>query len=333
MREASLKGFAVLLSLLAIPETGIADDEITALRKQAQSLYFSGDYQGALDSYRQLYEQENTYVYLYNIGTCEVQLKRRGLALDAWEAYLKEADAQDELREEDRRNVQIARKNVKKLKKKIGYLNISGEVNDAVFINGVYRAALPLAHELRVGEGVVSIEIKRGTQTLYQETVHVKSGESTIIESPDTIVQKSSDANFDNTAVPGSASLPPSSVVPYAPSNNLRPAKRIPMWISFGIGGAAGLIAVILGSVSLSKKNSFVDDCRDGDCTADREDERTVVNNLSRATDILLVASAISVATVILLFWRDRRQKRETIQNSGPHAHFFKDGYILTGSF
>ena len=364
MKYSVFKMFFLIATLSAIPGPGYASDApektddnaesevpketVDALREIAKSLFNNGDYHSALDAFRELFDIEGWYIDLKNIGKCAYLLNHCGLAVDYLERYRKAASNQKSLSVDDEANLEEAGEMIAECEQKIGYLEIHGQANDGVFIHNAYRTSLrqtdrlqgKIRVKLRVNEGEVPVEIKRDEQVVYDAVLNIVAGESTTIRIDEQNAGKSHEEALPKETPPAEAPALPEQMKNSFSQNMFHSASpappsrwRVPMWVSYGIGGATGIAAVVTGGMALSKKNKFMDDCEDDSCTEAKSDDRTTVNRLALTTDVLLAATAVAAITGTVFYFLDRRHKKETAKNPGPNAFILKDGYLVGGSF
>jgi hypothetical protein len=109
MRWASL----LVLLVLFLPAAGLAttsaahaqtdassDAEARRLYGEARSAFEAGEFDAAVRSFRRAYLLSPRYALLYNIGQAELRAGHDALALEAFEAFLRQAPADDEHRGE-----------------------------------------------------------------------------------------------------------------------------------------------------------------------------------------------------------------------------------------
>jgi hypothetical protein len=196
----------------------------------------------------------------------------------------------------------------------VGTLEVDGKDGDIVEVNGVVRASLPAVTGIRAAMGKTRVRVSRGEDVVYDDTLDIPGGKIVHINVVDS---------FEDPAVSGPKSHPQAeeSVEPGVAQEDTASAKAAPekkkrlwTWVAFGVGGAAGIAGAALGGVALAKKNDFISDCGEGDCTEAREGDQDSVNNLAVAADVMYGVAAVGVMTGLILFFLEPRfgKKRET---------------------
>ena len=108
-------------------------------------------YESAVNAFRRAYALNPAWKLLYNIGQCEVALKRYGLAVDVFEQYLFEGGD----------NMSAARRDevlseLDRLRKMTGTVLFNGPDGIDVIVDGVHRGVTPITAGVLVAAGGVA---------------------------------------------------------------------------------------------------------------------------------------------------------------------------------
>jgi hypothetical protein len=89
--------------------------------------------------------------------------------------------------------------------------------------------------------------------------------------------------------------------------------KRIWTWVSYGIGGATGIAAIVTGTKAVSLRRDVEDNCVNNICPADQKADIDTSDSLRVATYILIGVTAASVIAGTILFFVEGKHKSEPI--------------------
>ncbi|MBW2278056.1 MAG: PEGA domain-containing protein [Deltaproteobacteria bacterium] len=277
---------------------------------QGVLLYEEGRFDQAAVAFRRAYELKPSYKLLWNVAQVENELGNYSAALNAYTKYL--ADGGDEVSDERR---QMVEKQLERLRFRVGELTIKCPVKGAtVYINGKDRGTTPLDAPLYVNVGEHEIEVTKQGKRLHREVLAVAGRQKVTVdvevageELPPTPVEPETE--------------PEPEPEPEEPEEPSPTGPRIWTWVALGVGVAAGVTGGILGGKALSRKNSFMDECGDGQCVKSpdcgsgwllitgideptgREDDRDRIKTMSLTADILYGVAAAGVATGVVLFF------------------------------
>ena len=329
----------LMLAPMMMSQSAMAKDnnsDATKAFEEGSRLFSNGEYEAAAIQFRKANELRESWKLQYNIGQCEAASKHYGLALDAFERYL--SGGGDDI-SADRQKYVLDE--ISRLRKMVGYLVIDGEKGDEVFVNSVLRTTLPQKSKLRVGMGEVHVQVKRGTDIVYDNTIDVPGGEDSRIKVASDTPAEAAVAAAEPLATPEQGELENDEAVvePEAPDAQVaempskKRVKRRWTWVALGAGGASGIAAAIVGSVALSKRNAFIDDCEDGSCTRSKSQDRTKINNLALTTDILFSVAGAAVVTGVILFFLEPRFGKDRNDPDSLQIGLLKDGQLISGRF
>jgi hypothetical protein len=294
-------------------EAAEGQDEAKVLFKEGVEHFKNESFEEAVVAFRKANELHPTWRIWYNVGQCEATLKRYGLALEAFEAYI--ALGGDEI-PKDRQSEVI--EEIARLRSIVVLLEISGNAGDEVILNGHPRGILPKASRVRVSMGTVQVQINREGETIINK-VFQSSGGDTIAIDVDQLISEPEPAEGDASA-------------------DEKP-RRLWTWVAFGVGGAAAIGGGIVGGVGLSKANDITDKCENfgtdkNTCPADQEKEKDKARTMGYVTDALIgVAVAGIVAGTILYFVEPKRAKKEKQVALVPTVSANGAGLVIQGRF
>jgi hypothetical protein len=109
--------------------------------------------------------------------------------------------------------------------------------------------------------------------------------------------------------------------------------RRVWTWVAFGVGGAAGVGAIITGSMALSKESDVRDKCSGGECPASLSGDFDSVEKLALTTDVLIGVAAAGVVAGTLLFFFEPDSESDVEVGIAPAAGAKSAGLLLTGRF
>lgn len=235
--------FCVLgtLIVLAIPALApAAEESVQTLLDRGNDLRRKGDHAKALDAFQRAHDLKPSAKTLAQIGLVLHDLKRW---LEA-EARLTEA-----LGSKDpwiRRNKEPLEATLKAVRGHIGELVVQGPVAARVIIDGKPAGDLPLNSPIKVGAGVVKVEVLSSGTLPFEKSARISPGQLTVVDATPARVQQ-----VQATVPTGEASREPvvgvdQAVTDAAPSHP-RGGK-----IAGGALVAAGVAAIVSGVVWLA---------------------------------------------------------------------------------
>ena len=253
------------------------DDTARALFEQGVTLLGENRFDEALELFIQSYNLERQPVVLLNIGMCQKVLGELLAAHETLTRYLDEAgsSARGELADS-------ARQALAEIEAATGTLALQVDPPEAsVLIDGAPVGSAPTTLPLRLLPGRHDVEVRAEGRMDYRQTVEVGAGEAV------RLIARLLPAGEE----------PPVAVAPLpedGPSG-----VEIGAWIGVGVAAAAGLGAVITGSLGLVARDDFV---AGGATDATLRDD---VVTLGFTTDALIGVAAAGAATALILFLVD----------------------------
>jgi hypothetical protein len=251
--------------------------------KQGVKFFEAGQFDEAVESFREAYELQPAWKLLYNIGQGEAAAKRHGLALESFAQYLSEGgDALTPKRREE------VLSEVKRLRDMAGSLEIEAPDGAEVHVDGKPRGTTPLPGRIRVSAGVDhEVVLILGDDILLSKVVRVGGGESQLVtttpEAP--------------TVAPVPGIPPPAGKQDDGPSPVATTG-----WVVAGVGAAVLVAGGVTGGVALSKNKDIEDNCPGGDCEPAYHDDVDSRDALATTSTVLIgVGAAAVVAGVLML--------------------------------
>ncbi|MCP4197613.1 MAG: hypothetical protein GY762_10740 [Proteobacteria bacterium] len=295
-------GLVVLIafSVFIISESATAKrkgppDKAKVEFRKGNKLYKNKKYRKALQAYRRAYEIKPRWRYLYRIGRSEAALDRPILALTAFEEYL--ARGKDKIPKKRRKTT---RQKLKKLRLKIGKLEIQAPEGATVFLDGKEVGTTPIIKPLQVRankDHLVAVELDG--KILPKQTFSVGGTETVTLQ-------------FEK---PVEEPLPVAKAEASGREIKKLPPLEIAGWATLA-GGAALLIAgTVTGAMALSLNKDLKDDCRNG-CPG-RGDDIDKRDNLAMSTNFLLAfgaAAAVAGSVIIIVAYADKERKAKAAQ-------------------
>lgn len=277
---------------------------------QGLLLYEEGKYDQAAVAFRRAYELKPSYKLLWNVAQVENELGNYSAALKAYSDYL--ADGGDEVPEERRQQVQAQ---IDRLRLRVGQLTIQCATDDAtIYIDGKDRGTTPAPDAIYVDVGEHEVEIIKQGERLHREVVAVAGRQQVTVQ-----VHTAGEEPLPPPVEPMPEPEPVVDEAEVEPPPATGP--RIWTWVALGVGVAAGVTGGVLGGKALNRKNSFMDECGDGQCVKSpdcgdgwllitdvetptcREDDRGKIKTLALTADILYGVAAAGVAAGVVLFF------------------------------
>lgn len=302
-----------MLSGISQSRVAAADDSMDAALasfNEGVSLFNSGKFQAAADTFRKAYDLKPSWKLLFNIGQSEAAARRYGLALEAFEQFLSEGG--DEITE-DRRDEVLSE--VVRLRKMVGYLKVEAPEGTVVFVDNLKRATAPVNTLLPISAGV-SHEVRgeRDGAKFFTESFKVIGGQTMQVDMNDT----------SNTTVSTVGEMPVDGETTdgttqggHATGETAGQQKRFPFfpvgWALSGTGAATAVAGGVIGGIALSKNNAAADQCQDLGCpdrTDDAEKYQTMANV---ATALIAVGGTILASGIALLIVGKLQKNKETL--------------------
>jgi len=301
---------ALLSALLLSPAPGgLRAGEDVAMEAYARGVahFEKREYREAADAFREAYTLKPTWKVLYNVGQAEAAAKRYGLALEAFEAYLAQGgdDVPDVRREE-------LLEELERLRKMVGTVEITAPDGAQVFVDGVARGAAPLLGKLPVSASVehrawVVVDGERSPERAFKvmgsDSISITLGAAAEGPAAPAVVVEGPDVAADEGARP-----PEQEPAADGGPSGLRTGG----WVMVGVGGAMLIAGAVTGALALNLDDELYNDCPDGHCTSDRQEDIDRLGALSAVTDVMLFAGGAVAATGAVLLIVDAARGKES---------------------
>jgi hypothetical protein len=297
---------ALAVSLFVVTAHADEKDEALSRWKRGLELYEEQDFPNALIEFRKAYSLAPSYKVLFNIGQVCFQLTDYACALNSFQQYLK--DGGNNISTDRRKEVE---RDLEKLRTRVGSLEIVTNVAGAdVLIDDVVVGKSPLAASIVVSAGRRKITVMKEGNGSETRIVEVAGTDSLRVEV--------------KLAVP----TPP----PPKPEPPMVTPSKWTTLSFIGIGGA-GVLAIaggVTGILAIRASNDLEAQRFVGNEPPPSFDDKSrKVSNLSLATDVLLGAAAVTLATTLTLtLIRSPKPERATVSLGVMPA-----GIVMAGAF
>ncbi len=246
--------------------------------------YEKGNYREAAEAFEQAHRLSPHSAVLFNAARAWWKMGESERAADNYAAAI----ARGELTSEQTLRARSALSN---LRKKLGWIIVSGPSDAIVSIGHLHESSLPLTAHLTPGEHVLSVQHEGQT---WEQIVTVQA------DAPLSVIAKK-----DRPAPARSAPPPPEE--PVRTSNS----QRNWGWFAVGMGGAFGAGSVVTGALTLRARDRF-DQLNDGSPqnVSAAEAERREAKNLRSVTNVLAFTGGALALTGLTLVLTAPRPKR-----------------------
>ncbi len=261
-----------------------------------------------------------TWKINYNIGQCEAALKRYGLAIEAFEAYLSEGG--DNITTE-RHDAVI--KELEKLRKMVGIVDVKGPEGLDVFVDGVFRGTTPTEPGIFVSAGAKHVfTVQRDGEEIFRRENIVRGGLHLTLRIEDEPPDDSDGNAVVPVAEPDEPENPSAPIVePEEQPDGLKPTA---FWVGAGTTMALGISAMAMEFAIGSR----IDSIRAGD-----DSLRSGTQDMQKVNYVLIgFTGAALVTTSVLAIMTDfeAEDERDDVALSG-WTQGDGGGLILTGRF
>ncbi len=329
---------AALVFLLA-PEVAIGDDLNEDARiqfEQGKTFFNEGKYEQAAIALERANELRPGHKILYYLGMAESENGNYVRALEAYDRYMEEAEGKD-----SPEKIEEVQAEIKRLNAMVGAIIINcNTANAKVKVDKETRGTTPLKGPIIVNVGRHEIVVKKGQEELLQEVVRVAGGQEIVLQ---VEAEAQSPKPPGDTTTPAAKEAekntpPESKEAPDKKKWKQRKSPRIWTWVTFGMGGAAAIGAVVTGALALKKDNEVWDQCGDDTCFSYQydgnfEDDSNKVDTLALTTDILIGVGAAFIVTGTLLYFFEPDYAKESAVTAHPTVLQQGAGLTVTGRF
>ncbi len=268
-----------------------------------------------------LYPTKNGY---FNLANCYLALQRYQEALETINKL--KIEFYQELDKGWQKEIAKLELKLEKSAVKLAiHVNVDGAT---IQVDGEPRGESPLEEPLLVGPGEHQIQV---FAKLYQDetrTVILEPGGEQPLAVSFTLVRAiEADAQIggtDNKFAQDEAS-----------SHKEPEKRRIWTWVAYGVGGAAGIAAIVTGGINVRNTNWLKERCPDNTCGASYRDKVDSTKNLGTATNVLIAASATTLMLGTILFFAEGTQDEEDYKmvRVAPVVSPAGIGAAVSGSF
>jgi hypothetical protein len=298
-------------------------DDVDFLARRAAERCRRGEYERALELFRQALDHGRTARALGEMGACELRVARwadaeahlrdaLALAEDPW-LHRHRADAAGWLAE--------ARSHVARLQLLGGPAGAEVRVADAVV------ATLPMAEPIVVTPGLVQIEVRAAGHRPWRRSVDVPGGgvtqEAVALERE---LPAASAAPAPGPVLCGAGAVMRGGMC-YAtddgPSVRRGPRPwQVASWIGAGVAGVAGVTALVLGASGAGDESAYLQRCGGAavpaSCVRDRADTQAALDGRAGVVNGLAVAAGVGLALAVTALVVDRSGPRVGRVAFGP---------------
>jgi hypothetical protein len=319
---------AFLTAALLVASAGPAlaqspDDEAREHFDRGIELYEQGRFEQAAVAFERAYELKPSFRILYNIGQVENELGHFAAALEAYRGYIEHGG--DEVPRERGFKVQAE---IERLMTLVGQIAFEGAKKGAiVLIDREERGRIPLAGPIPVDLGKHEVALESEGKKIYERVIKVAGGETVVVEVESDSVDII-DRPWDDPDHPDAPDDPGDD--PGAPADE---PERVWTWVAFSVGGAAGVGAIVTGSLALKKEADIRDRCIDGLCDSSMSGDFDSVERLALTTDVLIGVFAAGALAGTLLYFLEPGDEVEAEVAVAPAVGADGAGLLLTGRF
>jgi hypothetical protein len=311
---AFLSATLLSMAICATAEAEGAEEEARKHFDRGIELYEQGRFDQAAVAFERAYEIKPSYRILYNIGQVENELGHYAAALQAYRGYILQGSGDVPPEREAKVKAEIER-----LTTLVGQITVEGAKTGAiVLVDKEERGRVPLDGPIPVDLGKHEVTIELEGEKVHERVVKVAGGETVVV----TVESGGMDIIDQPWDQPGK---------PEQPEDD--EPRRVWTWVAFGVGGAAGVGAIITGSLALKKEGDVRDKCTDGQCPASLSGDFDTVERLALTTDVLIGVAAAGIVAGTLLFFLEPGDEGEAEVAVAPAAGVDGAGLVLTGRF
>jgi tetratricopeptide (TPR) repeat protein len=301
---------------LALLAAGAASQ---TLRQRAEAVlrsgnqhYDRGDFERALESYREAQELFPSYKIDYNIGVALQALKRPIEALTHFRRFLGQARGRAEAAK-----IEQCKRRIARLRDEVCGIRLTGAPPGAdVHVDGKPAGLTPLPDEVYLMPGSHSVEVTAAGYLPFEQSLPLDAGDHPTV----TVRLRTRQA-----VAPRAALVPP------PPARE--PRRRVWSWVLTGAAAAALGVAV---TFSVLAKNAYDDYLTAPDLSRDEYySRRSSIEHKELAANISYgVAGALAVGAVVLFFVEPRLgESRPPARGRGALRLQLGQGVSLAGSF
>jgi hypothetical protein len=296
--------------------------------RRGVALYKERDFVAALVEFRRAYELSPNYRVLYDIGQSLFQLQRYADAIPVFESYLTQGGAQ--ISAVRRASVEG---DLRTLRSRVGHVEVTVNVDGAeVRVDDQTVGTSPLPKPVLVSVGSRRITVAKAGRVSLEKFVDVSAGDQA------SVSFVFPDAPSAPVAQVPETSLPPQKApeeTPSTPGNGAEaehaahaepePSSSTPLWVAWSTTAVLGAGTAVTGALVLGAKSTLSNQLAAFPGNPDTiEADRRRARTLATTTDILLAATAVSLAISVYVTLTHHRER-------APDAAAVKVGFGIGG--
>lgn len=292
-------------------------------------------YEEAYTAFKSAYASSPSWKILSNLALCAMNLERDGEAIDAYERYLKEADALDPSeRAQVERDLTVLRGSV------VDVTLVVGPPESTVVDTRVTPTGKRVVNRYAPKGGVLQIGIRAGQHQIQVEYPGYQTATWEVDAVSGQPIEKSIELEeaveaTGGTGQPGGSTTSPGGQPgPDQPVATERPVP-VSVWVSLAATGALGVAFGVLGGLSLSNKGDFDDAYEAGDL----DEAQSLADSgetLNIVADVMLAGAVVGAGVTLVLFLTRPEEPvdgADTALSVAPVVGPGVGGLSLTGSF
>lgn len=249
--------------------------------KRGTRLFDTGEYAQAAELFVLAYKEAPHPIVLANVGLSYDKAGRLPQAVTAYRQYLRDQDDD------------VMRKRLQELEKQVGELQITCADGDvcSIKVDGTKRGDTPL--NLVVYPGPHQVEATSEGRLPALEKANVKPGEQVAVAlALAPIPETTSDAQPSGQKTGKNA--------PYG--------LGIPFWVSVGVTGVAGVMAITFGALTINTKQEFEDTGSTDEALKDKGENQKVATNVMIGITAAAALTAAGFAIYDLVYKKGKEK-------------------------
>jgi tetratricopeptide (TPR) repeat protein len=273
--------------------------------------YDRGEFERALESYREAQELFPSYKIDYNIGVALQALKRPIEALTHLRRFLGQARGRAEAAK-----IEQCRRRIAKLRDEVGGIRLTGAPPGAeVQIDGKAAGQTPLADEVYLMPGSHRVEVSATGYLPFEQTLQLEAGDHPTV----TVTLRPREAPVPRHAAP----LPPAR----------EPRRRVWTWVLTGGAAAALGVAVTFSVLAKNAYDDYLAAPRDMSLD-DYNSRRSSISHRELVANIGYgVAGVLAAGALVLFFVEPRLGESRPTRGRADLRLQLGQGVSLSGSF
>jgi tetratricopeptide (TPR) repeat protein len=267
-------------------DTGEEEGKKTAREYFARGelLFDNGEYAQAAELFVLAYKESPHPVVLANVALSYDKAGKLPQAVTAYREYLANQDDPE------------MQSRLDELEKQVGELHVTCSEGEgcSIRVDGIARGGTPLVLVVYPGPHQVEATAK-GRSPITQKT-RVEAGER---------VQVPMEVN------PLPEAEPQSEGSEQKEEKNAPYGLGIPFWVSVGVTGAAGTVAIVFGAITVNDKKEFEDSGKTDEDLKEKGESHRLVTNVMIGVTAAAALTAAGFAIYDLVYKKDRKEKQD----------------------